>query len=225
MSCYPLGVDSSSENPRRSSLHPDEVHPLPETVAGFAWDLQDRLTRHLPLAEISFRGSFAKGTHDKYSDVDLRANVHSQKLDKQFFLGLEHFLTGAYGPALIRYDPDFVHTPTAQNVRFSFYELPVFWRVDLDILSDNDPGRKFPSPFPAWQIGTSALMNVVWAVKYHRRGDSENADHYLASACDKLDSERLHYSPRNALKVLNELGEREDTDVFLLRKTREALAS
>ncbi len=224
-SCYPLDVDSSTENPRRGSLHLDEVHPLPETVADFAWDLRNRLTRHLPLAEISFRGSFAKGTHDEYSDVDLQANVHSQKLDKQFFFGLEHFLTGAYGPALIRYDPDFVHTPTAQNVRFSFYELPIFWRVDLDVVSDTDLGEKYPFPFPEWQIGTSALMNVVWAVKYHRRGDGEGANHYLASACDKLGSERLDYSTRNALNVLNQLGERGDADMFLLGKTRETLAS
>ncbi len=220
-----LPVVKPSRDERKSGARrADERRRLPDTVADFARDLQDGLAHHLSPAEVSFRGSFAEGTYDQYSDVDLRADVH-QELDKQFFSELERFLTGLYGSALVRYDPDFVHTTTAQNVRFSFYELPIFWRVDLDVVSDTDLGEKYPFPFPEWQIGTSALMNVVWALKYHRRGDGENADHYLASACDKLDGERLGYSTRNALKVLNELGEREDTDVFLLRKTRETLAS
>ncbi len=68
-------------------------------------------------------------------------------------------------------------------------------------------------------------MNVVWAVKYQRRGDGEGANHYLASACYKLGSERLDYSTRNALNVLNQLGERGDADMFPLGKTRETLAS
>ena len=114
-----------------------EVRQRPYAVADFAHDLRNALERHLSPAEVSFRGSFAQNTHDQYSDVDLRADVHLP-LDEEFYSELEGFLKGLYGPSLVRYDPDFVHTTTAQNVRFSFYDLPIFWRVDLDIVSDTE---------------------------------------------------------------------------------------
>ena len=139
------------------------------SVAEFAREVSDELADHLAPAKVSFRGSFAEGTNDEYSDVDILARVASE-LDSRFFSDVEELQTGLYGPALIRYDPDYRGNVDSQHVRFSFYELPVFWRVDLEIASDQATAEKGPSPFPRWEVGTSALMNVVWAVKYHRRG-------------------------------------------------------
>ncbi len=85
----------SRDERKSGARRADEWRRLPDTVADFARDLQDGLARHLS-AEVSFRGSFAEGTYDQYSDVDLRADVH-QELDKQFFSELERFLTGLYG--------------------------------------------------------------------------------------------------------------------------------
>ncbi len=192
------------------------------TVAEFARDIQGELARHLTPAEVSFRGSLAEGTHDEYSDVDLLAEVHSP-LDQRFWSALEHRLTELYGPALVRYDPDYEETTTSQNVRFSFYELPVFWRLDLTVVSDNPSSEKYPSPFPNWSVGTSALMNVVWAIKYHKRGDGPSADHYLASACDKLGEEaRLRYSAEDVLRILDRLRATGDADPALVARAREA---
>lgn len=196
----------------------------PGTAAGFARDVRDRLAGHLSPAEVSFRGSFAEGTNDEYSDVDLLAEVHAG-LDGRFFSALEGRLTGLYGPALVRYDPEHKDSLASQHVRFSFHEMPVFWRVDLEIVSSSETAEKWPSPFPEWRAGTSALMNVVWAIKYHRRGDEPKADHYLTSACDKLGAERLSYSDANALRVLERLGKREDVDPVVLAKTHEAVTS
>ena len=91
----------------------------------------------------------------------------------------------------------FRYSTTCQNVRFSFYQLPVFWRVDLTVISDRDSGKKWPSPFPEWATGTSALMNAVWAIKHYECGNGEDADHDLACACDKLGEERLKHSTPN----------------------------
>lgn len=193
-----------------------------ESVAEFAHDVRDELADQLPPAEVSFRGSFAEGSHDEYSDVDLLAEV-STRLDGRFFSALEGHLTGLYGPALFRYDPDHRRSSASQHVRFSFYELPVFWRVDLEVISASETAREWPSPFPRWMVGTSALMNVVWAVKYHRREEHGPADHYLASACEKLGVERLPYTARNALRVLDLLEDRDDVDEILLAKAREAV--
>lgn len=191
------------------------------TVADLARDIREQLARHLAPAEVCFRGSFETGSYDEYSDVDLRADVH-RALDERFWSALEESLRGLYGPALVRYDPDFRASTRSQNVRFSFHGLPVFWRVDLTVVSDVDPGEKWPAPFPEWPVGTSALMNVVWAIKHRRRGNGESADYYLASACDKLGHRRLGYSTRNALTILERLRARGDADPLLLQKTREA---
>lgn len=171
---------------------------------------------------MSFRGSFAKSSYDNYSDVDLLAEVSSE-LDERFFCTLEYRLTDLYGSALVRYDPDHETSPVSQHVRFSFYELPVFWRVDLEIVSSAETNEKGPLPFPEWQVGTSALMNVVWEIKYHRRGRAEEADHYIASACEKLGVNERPYTMRVGLEVLKVLEERRDIDRILLAKTREAV--
>jgi len=118
--------------------------------AAFAHDVRHSLAEHLAPAEVSFRGSFAHGGHDQSSDVDLDAGVHVP-LDGPFFARLEAFLTDRYGP-------DFRGETTAQGVRFSFYRLPVFWRVDLTVRSEVDVGRKWPSPFPEWSAGTSGCL-------------------------------------------------------------------
>ena len=192
------------------------------TVADFARDLRGQLARLLAPAEVSFRGSFANGSYDEYSDVDLLAAVH-RELDERFFSDLEVFLTGLYGPALVRYDPAHEKTTASQHVRFSFYELPIFWRLDLDVVSDKEAAEKWPSPFPSWPVGTSALMNVVWAIKHHKRGDGPLADHYLASACDKLGEARLRYSVENAMRILDRLQAMHDADAALVMRTREAV--
>ncbi len=191
-------------------------------MAEFARDIQGQLARLLAPAEVSFRGSLAEGTHDEYSDVDLLARISSE-LNRRFFYTLEEELTGLYGPALVRYDPEHKDNLDSQHVRFSFYELPIFWRVDLEIASDKATAEKGPSPFPNWSVGNSALMNVVWAIKYQERGDGPSADHYLASACDKLGEAKLRYSAENVLRILDHLRSTGAADAALVVKTREAV--
>lgn len=192
-----------------------------EFSAGFAKHVRDSIERLLRFAEarVSFRGLFAEGTHDEYSDVDLLAEVHCE-LDRAFFSNLESVLTSSYGPALVRYDPDSISAADFQHVRFSFYNVPIFWRVDLDTSSSKPTCTKHPTPLLEWQIGTSALMNVVFAVKYHNRRNDESADHYLHSACEKLDCEDLEYSAQNVQKILAILGNQGEADAILLAKTR-----
>ena len=192
------------------------------TITELAHDIRDKIAEHLAPAEVFFRGSFANGTYDEYSDIDLQADVHCE-LNGRFFASLEQYLIGIHGPALVRYDPDFRETTTAQNVRFSFYRLPIFWRIDLTIESDKDTEQKWPSPFPEWCVGTSALMNVVWAVKYHKRGDYKGTNRLLACACEKLSTEPLKYERENLLAFLRSIRDRTDTDALLTDKLMEEI--
>jgi hypothetical protein len=181
------------------------------TIEEIADDVRTRLSEHLAPADVSFRGSIAANRHDQYSDIDLQANVHIA-LDGRFYSSLEAFMTSLYGSALIRYDPDFKGKHNVQNVRFSFYRLPIFWRIDLTVESDREAGAKYPMPFPEWATGTSALMNVVWALKYHQRGDVSAASRLMACACEKVGQDAMAFSWENALAFVGRVGSRVDTD-------------
>jgi hypothetical protein len=194
------------------------------TLGAFGHAVRISLSTYLAPADVQFRGSMADGTFDEFSDVDIRASV-SIPLDGLFFAGLEGYLTKHFGPALIRYDPDYRNATTIQDIRFSFYDLPIFWRVDLLVESDCDSGRKYPDPFPDWDTGSSALMNVIWALKYSGRGKLDDANHHIAKACEKLGLNRLNYTLKNALILVNELGRRQDVDAILLGKAREIIES
>jgi hypothetical protein len=184
-------------------------------VEVFAYDLRAALAEHLAPAEVSFRGSFARGGFDEFSDVDLEAAV-GVPLGGPFFARLEAFLTDRYGPALVRYDPEFRGDLAAQGVSFSFRELPVFWRLDLTVRSSAPAASKWPSPFPDWQVGTSALMNLLWAVKCRQRGSAAAAD-YLWAACRKLGLGPVPASAAGVRAVLAQLWGRPDVDLPLLR--------
>jgi len=191
-------------------------------ITEFARGIRGKLEEYLQPATVTFRGSFASGTFDEYSDIDLQADIQCE-LSGQFYTALEGFLTGLYGPALIRYDPGYREDRAAQGIRISFYELPVFWRVDLDIISDRSTETKWPQPFPEWSIGNSALMNIIWAVKYQKRDKPDLADHYCSCACDKLGAKPQRYSKAGVKKILSILHARADTDSRLIVNTRKVL--
>jgi predicted nucleotidyltransferase len=56
-------------------------------IAEFAQEICDKLEEYLRPAEVSFRGSFASGTFDEYSDIDLQADVRCE-LSGQFHAAL-----------------------------------------------------------------------------------------------------------------------------------------
>lgn len=184
-------------------------------VHAYALAVRSCLREHFsPSGTVPFRGSFARGGFDDLSDVDLLASVRTP-LTASFFEDLELYLVRQFGPALVRYDPDFREDLAAQGIRFSFYRLPVFWRVDLVVESVIAADEKWPSPFPQWPLGTSALMNLVWAIKCHCRGDAR-ASEYLNAACDKLNLPPVDDSASGVETILLALGSRNDVDRQLL---------
>ena len=78
--------------------------------------------------------------------------------------------------------------------------------------SNCENSRKFPDPFPEWSIATSAFWNLVWAVKYDKRGKLEIAGEYLNAACDKLDIDGMRFSRYSVDALLAILAEKDDVD-------------
>jgi hypothetical protein len=193
-----------------------------ESNHAFANDVRRALEAHWSPATVTFLGSFASGAFDRYSDVDLQANVHVE-LDQAFYVSFKRFLEQRYGPFQLRYDPDYKDNPLAQGLRISFYAFPVFWRIDLDVESDRPCQQKWPEPFPEWSVPQSAFWNVVWAVKYGKRGMPDVADHYMSCAVEKLAGSPLPYSEPNVMALLKELAGLTETDKRLISKLMEEI--
>ena len=183
----------------------------------FASDVLATLREHLAPAEVTFRGSHLSGDADEYSDVDLHARVR-RRLDEEFFDSLTACLAERFGRLSVRYDPDHRNDTRAQYLTVTLHEYPVFWRLDLLVTSDMECPRKYPDPFPEWSVATSAFWNLVWAVKYGRRGKPEVADDYVAAACGKLRTGRMRFSDDALRTLLARLAATSDVDDDLIAK-------
>ena len=71
--------------------------------------------------------------------------------------------------------------------------------------------------------GTSALMCVVWAVKYHKRGKEAEANRLVARACEKVGEGGIPYSRENVMRLLARLRARADTDARLVDNLMESV--
>jgi len=195
----------------------------PLTIHQFGARALAAIQCELPDTVVEFRGSFASGQFDGYSDVDIKAQAH-QALHQSFFKKIQRCLEQRFGPSSIRYVPDQQYDTQAQDVRISFHNLPIFWRIDLDITSDRPAQKKWPDPFPRWSIPESAFWNLVWAVKYALRGKArEHSDHYVACACEKLARPVERYSKEHVLMMLLELETMNEIRSLFIDKLRDEL--
>ena len=140
-----------------------------------AADLLLHLAAAIPDSEAIVRGSLADGHADAYSDIDLLWDVP----DTEFTSAISELpaILARVGPvASLRFDPDFQHSANRRLVFVRFADVPLFWRVDLDVFArsvgrDPDFDRDNPAARGGeWLATESALMNAVAAIKACRRG-------------------------------------------------------
>ena len=74
--------------------------------------------------------------------------------------------------------------------------------------------------FPEWSVATSAFWNLVWAVRYGKRGKPEVAYEYEAAACDKLQVDTMRFSDKDVRALLTRLADTGDVDGELIAKLR-----
>jgi hypothetical protein len=113
---------------------------------------------------------------DAYSDIDVAWEVPDATF-AQAVARVSEVLAGVRMLESIRSDPSF-HRSQRHRVLFAqFQEIPLFWRLDLEIFAmsacrdpmiDLEPDAE---PGPEWPLGHSALMNVLAAVKSLLRAD------------------------------------------------------
>jgi hypothetical protein len=123
----------------------------------------------VPGSEVALRGSLAAGAADRFSDINLSWLVDDLLTALDL---LPAAAERALGPLLrCREDPDTVNSHAGRVVALRFRDLPLFWRVDLEIRArgaqDHGPIRPGALRDPA----ASAFENAVATVKMLGRGD------------------------------------------------------
>lgn len=150
-----------------------------------------QLQSAFPSSEAQLRGSLAESRSDPYSDIDLLWDVP----DAQFATALAELpeiLNRVHPLASLRFDPDFQRSVKRRLVFIRFAGVPLFWRVDLDMLAtsasrDLDVDRGNPAARGTdWSLTESALMNAIAAIKAYRRGRENEAAGLLERAEDRV---------------------------------------
>ena len=161
----------------------------------------------IPSSEALLRGSLAERRADAYSDIDLLWEVP----DDQFATVIADLpvMLGHIRPiASLRFDPDFQRSAKRRLAFIRFAGVPLFWRVDLDILAasvgrEPDYDRDNPAARGTdWSLTESALMNAIAAVRAQRRGHDTEAVRLLERAEDRVGVSRAPSDIRRRITQL-----------------------
>lgn len=140
-----------------------------------------------PGSTCELRGSLATGMADAYSDIDLLWTIP----DKDFALAcdaVESALSTVARIDNVRLDPEAAAHPARRLVFARFADMPLFWRVDLDMRSAlDDPAVTAPPTTDFSRSAThSALMNAIAAIKALLRNQPDEAAGLLSRAYERI---------------------------------------
>jgi hypothetical protein len=165
----------------------------PERRAAVVRELCDALSGACPGARGEPRGSLAAGTADPYSDIDLLWDVP----DERFAGCLAEVgdVLGRVRPvSAVRVDPDYRLCDRRRLLFVHFADLPLFWRLDLDVRARSVAGDEtygsdaVAAPGDDWSAAASALANAVAAIKAVRRGRHGDARGLLERGLARVDA-------------------------------------
>jgi predicted nucleotidyltransferase len=184
---------------------------IPDTAqrAQLAGDLVAALQAGMPGSRALLRGSLAEGRADHYSDIDLLWEVP----DADFARAIARTLAiceGVRPVASLRVDPDFQRSAKRRLVFVRFTDVPLFWRVDLDIFArsvgrDPDYDRDNPAARGSeWSATESSLAIAVAALKASLRGRDDEAIRLLILAERRVEVPGPDIDVRVRIRALSE---------------------
>lgn len=156
---------------------------------------------------VLLRGSLAEGRADEYSDIDLIWEL-PDALFEDCSMRVTAMLAAIQPVASVRSDPDFQHSAGCRLFFVRFKDLPLFWRLDLEVYAHStkrDPGYDVDNPAARggdWSWPESALTNGVAAVKAHLRGRDDAAWELLGRAFRRVGLARPEGSLLDAMLLL-----------------------
>ncbi len=163
------------------------------------------------------RGSLARGTSDRYSDIDVFWEVPDAKFHDAV-AELPGVLASVAAVESVRSDPMLQHSDKRRLVFVQFAEVPLYWRLDVEIFAesierddtydlDNAEARG-----DCWSLTHSAVANAVSALKALLRGDADRARESLRTAYARIDRPPPDGAPLDQIRSLAELVGRLDLE-------------
>lgn len=172
---------------------PPDLDLSPERRAAVVRELCDALSGACPGARVEPRGSLAAGTADPYSDIDLLWDVPDER-----FAGCLAEVADVLGRvrplSAVRVDPDYRLCDRRRLLFVHFADLPLFWRLDLDVRARSVAGDEtygadaLAAPGGDWSAAAGALANAVAAIKAVRRGRHGDAGGLLERGLARVDA-------------------------------------
>lgn len=129
------------------------------------------------MSETRLRGSLASGEADEWSDIDVAWAVPDAAFDEAV-TAARNVLDRLAPIDSFRIDPDLARSDRRRLIYIRFAGVPLFWRVDLDVVARSvagdesyDRGNPEARDTLGWSPAESALMNGVAALKAIYRGN------------------------------------------------------
>ncbi len=189
----------------------------PRVRSSLASAVTDSLARAVASSTAGLRGSLARGSADRYSDIDVFWEVP----DSEFCDAIDELseTLSSVGPIeSIRSDPLLQNSQKRRLVFVQFEQTPLFWRVDIEVFAESihrDDSYDLENPDARgddWSRTHSALMNGVVALKCLLRGREQDARESLDRAFDRIDLPIPDETLWNQIPVLAETVGRIDLD-------------
>ena len=153
-----------------------------------ARQLLRELVAACPGSHADLRGSLATGQADVFSDIDVTWRVPDEAF-QDVVTDVASVLEQVWPVALVREDPEWQKSDQRRLVFVAFRELPLFWRLDLDIRAESGAENPTPAPGEDRSPAASALANGVAAVKAVLRAQPATAVGLLDRAFERVEAE------------------------------------
>jgi predicted nucleotidyltransferase len=159
-----------------------------------AWvdQLEKVLSVSVAGSRTSMLGSLALGTADDYSDIDLMWVVPDDRFETASS-SLVSALARIGSVTSLRLDPDFARSDRRRLIFVRLANLPLFWRVDIDLraasIADDDAYDRENAAavnYEEWSRPASAIENAVAAIKAIARGQFSAAEELLRRGYERI---------------------------------------
>lgn len=172
-------------------------------------DLLKGLQQSVPGSSACLRGSLAEGCADLYSDIDLLWVIPDDGFI-QSMNRLPKILSMIGSVESLRFAPEFQHSDRRRLAFIQFSDVPLFWRVDLEVFAHSIQGNQeydLDNPLARgedWSLTHSALMNAVAAIKALLRNQEQEAASLIKRAFKRVGLEVYLGETHNLILVLVE---------------------
>lgn len=161
----------------------------------------------IPGSVVEARGSYARGTTDQFSDIDLM-----WEMPDEFFADatgqLETVLRQIAPVERLRSLPAFQRSDRRRHYIGYFVDLPLFWRLDLELFAaslrrDYDYDRYNTAAHGRnWSLSDSALFNAMAAIKTIARLKSASNLGLLEGVDENICYDILQNNPQRVISQL-----------------------